>query len=270
MTCDELKVLLPEYWSHTLGEADELVVERHLGICDNCRAEVERLGTLWQGLSRIEHEEPGPNMRTRFYESLGAYRQGLESAPKSAGLWSRVTSFWPKQPAFQMGLSFAMMALGVGVGCGIRPGEKQQGPTTEVAQLRNEVSGMKQMVALSLMQQQSASERLRGVSYAFQAQSSDTEVLSALLATINQDANVNVRLAAVDALHTFGSSPVTRTAIIQSIRKQNAAMVQVALIDLLVDLKEKEAVPELRKLLDEQNIDVGVKQRAQFALGKLQ
>ena len=51
---------------------------------------------------------------------------------------------------------------------------------------------MSQMVALSLMQQQSAGERLRGVSYAYRVQSSDTEVLSALLATVNHGSRASV------------------------------------------------------------------------------
>ena len=59
---------------------------------------------------------------------------------------------------------------------------------------------MRQMVALSLMQQQSAGERLRGVSWAYRVESSDTEVLSALLYTVNNDQSVNVRMAAVEAL----------------------------------------------------------------------
>jgi HEAT repeat protein len=126
------------------------------------------------------------------------------------------------------------------------------------------------MVAISLLQQQSASERLRGVSYAYHVQPSDTEVLSALLTTVNQDANVNVRLAAIDALHAFGSSPVMRTAIIQSIQRQTTPLVQVALIDLLVDLKETEAAPELKKIASDDQIDAGVRQHAQWALGKLQ
>ena len=65
---------------------------------------------------------------------------------------------------------------------------------------------MRQMVALSLMQEQSASERLRGVSWAMPRAVDDTEVLSALLTTVNQDPNVNVRLAAVDALRIRGQS----------------------------------------------------------------
>ena len=129
---------------------------------------------------------------------------------------------------------------------------------------------MRQMVALSLMQQQSAGERLRGVSYAYQVPASDTQVLSALLTAVNQDESVGVRLSAVDALHAFGSSPVTREAIIQSIPKQDAPLVQIKLIDLLVDLREKEAVPELEKLTRDETKNESVREYAKAAIGKLQ
>jgi HEAT repeat protein len=125
------------------------------------------------------------------------------------------------------------------------------------------------MVALSLMQQQSAGERLRGVNWAYRVESSDTEVLSALLDTVNNDPSVNVRESAVEALHRFGSSPVTRTAIVQSIRKQTSPLVQIALIDLLVDLKVSDAAPELNKLVSDDTIDSSVRDRAKWALGKI-
>ena len=129
---------------------------------------------------------------------------------------------------------------------------------------------MRQLVALSLLQQQSASERLRGVSWAYRAESSDTEVLSALVSAINHDTNVNVRLAAVDALHAFAASPVTRQAVVQALPQQTTPIVQVALIDLLVDLKEPKGAGELRKLAMAESADIGVRQRAQWALEKLQ
>ena len=128
---------------------------------------------------------------------------------------------------------------------------------------------MRQMVALSLMQQQSAGERLRGVSWAYRVESSDTEVLSALLSTVNSDQSINVRIAAVDALHAFGASPVTRTAIVQSIPKQTSPLVQIALIELLVDLKVTDAATELKALSSDEKIDVSVRERAKWALGKL-
>jgi hypothetical protein len=277
MTCDQAKLVLADYWSQTLGEAQELAFEAHLVTCDPCRSETERLGSLWKSLALIPSEskdfEPGPNLRSRFYETLGAYRQGLESVPKRS-LRDRIFALWPRQPAWQMGLSFALLVVGVGVGYELHPSKgvvvAELPPDQVVSQLRGEVNSMRQMVALSLMQQQSAGERLRGVSYAYQAPSSDTEVLSALLTTVNQDQNVNVRLAAVDALHRFGSSPVTRTAIVQSIRKQDTPLVQIALIDLLVDLKDGSAVPELSQVVTDDKIDSSVRQHAKWALGKLQ
>jgi hypothetical protein len=275
MTCDETKILLAEYWSQSLGEAQELAFEAHLAICDPCRADSEQLGAIWKNLALIPESskdfEPSSAVRSRFYETLGAFRQGLESAPKRS-IGDRLLAMWPKQPAYQVAASFAMLAIGLGLGYEIKqspvtPAQIQPGP--EVAQLRDEVSSMKQMVALSLLQQQNAGERMRGVSYAYMAQPNDTQVLTALLTTVNNDESTSVRLSAVDALHAFGGSPVMRAAVIQSIRKQQNSLVQVALIDLLVDLKEKEAVPELQALSVDSKINAAVRQHAQQAIGKL-
>jgi len=271
MTCDETKLLLTDYWAQTLSETDELAFDAHLAMCPTCRAEAEQLGALWKNLALIPAEEPSPAMRTRFYDTLAAFRHGLESAPKHS--WrEKLIALWPKQPAFQMAASFALLVVGVGIGYTARPGaaKVQEPENPELAQLRGEVTNMRQMVALSLLQQQSASERLRGVSYALQVPSSDTEVLSALLKTVNQDPNVNVRLQAVDALHQFGASPVMRTAVVQSIAKQDNPLVQIYLIDLLVDLRDKGAIPEIQKLANDTTVNAEVRDHAKSALGKLQ
>ncbi len=275
MNCEETKLLLAEYWSESLGEAQELAFETHIAGCDACRFETERLGAMWRTLALIPGSskdfEPGPALRTRFYETLGAYRQGLESAPRR-GLRERIFALWPKQPQWQVATGFALLVIGLGVGYRMRPEVQGRGEATnpELAQLRGEVSNMRQMVALSLMQQQSAGERLRGVSYAYQAPASDTQVLSALLTTVNQDESVGVRLSAVDALHKFGASPLTREAVVNSIRKQQTPLVQIALIDLLVDLKDKDSAPELATISSDESIDSAVRQHAKWAIGKLQ
>jgi HEAT repeats/Putative zinc-finger len=269
MMCDEARVLLFDHWSGTLDEAQELAFEGHVANCEPCRTESERLGALWANLALLPAEEPSAQLRGRFYETLGAFRQGLESAPKR-GVRERIESLWPRQPAWQMAASFALLAIGVAVGYAIHPTRVEPQNISELAQLRGEVNNMRQMVALSLMQQQSAGERLRGVSWAYQVEPSDTEVLQALLTTVNQDSSVNVRLAAVDALHAFGSSAGMRTAILKAIPKQTAPLVQIALIDLLVDLKKKEAAPELRELAADPSVHAGVRQRATWAVQRLQ
>jgi len=275
MNCDEAKQLLADYWSKSLDEAKELSMEAHLESCAACKTEAERLGALWRGLALIPAEEPSAAVRSRFYETLAAYRHGMEAAASSKGNWSLSAwwmAVWPKQPAWQMAASFAVLVIGLGIGYAVRPGAPQQPKTdgSEIAHMREEVNSMRQLVALSLMQQQSASERMRGVSWAYRVPSSDTEVLSALLDSVNHDENVNVRLAAVDALHAFGSSPVTRTAIAQAIPKQASPVVQIALIDLAVDLKEAEAAAELRQLAADGSADPSVRDHAKWALGKMQ
>jgi HEAT repeat protein len=129
---------------------------------------------------------------------------------------------------------------------------------------------MRQLVALSLMQQQSANDRLKGVTWAYQVQRDDTEVLGALLETVNHDPNVNVRLAAIDALRNFGDSPVARKGVAQSLTKQSDPLVQVALVDLISELGIRQAVPTLKTLLTQEGLDENVKGRARRVLARFE
>jgi predicted anti-sigma-YlaC factor YlaD len=260
MTCEEARLAFAEHWTGVLADQQEIDLERHLGSCEACRGEVDRLGALWRDLGSLPVEEPGPHIRGRFYEALAAYRDGAAAMTEQSRHRSRM--LW------QIAAGIALLIGGGVVGYGVRA--SQPAGASELAQLRGEVSSMRQLIALSLLQQQSASERLRGVSWAYRVESSDTEVLTALVSAVNHDPNINVRLAAVDALHPFASSPGTRDAVIQALPKQNDPIVQVALIDLLVDLKEKEALKELERMAGDTAIDAGVRERAQWAMERLQ
>ena len=258
MKCEDAKLMLADYWTRDLRGADELALEAHLAECSVCRDETPRLQAVWRDLALIPVDEPGPQLRGRFYEALGAYREGAQSNGRRRWQWT---------PAWQMAAAAALLVAGIGIGYGVRSDRTGQ----QVSELREEVSGMRQMVALSLLQQQSASERLRGVGYAYRSEPSDTEVLSALVSAVNDDTNINVRLAAVDALHTFSGSPVARKAVLDALPKQNMEpLVQVALIDFLVDMKERQAAEGLRRLTEDGGVNDGVKERARWALTKLQ
>ncbi len=249
MTCEQAR-------HRMLGETEGEDLAAHLASCESCRSELSRIGALWQSLDLLPLEEPTGRVRERFYEMLGAYRQGLAAAEPR-----RVFHWW------QMAAAAALLAMGLGIGYIVR-GNGQ--PPAEVSQLREEVASMRQLVALSLMQQQSASERLRGVSWAYQAEPSDREILGALVTAVNHDTNVNVRLAAVDALRRFSASPETRRAVVDALPSQTTPLVQVALIDLLVDFKERSAEGVLKKLVANRDVNDGVRQQAEWALEKLQ
>ena len=150
-------------------------------------------------------------------------------------------------------------------------------PNPEIAELRielshtrDELSETRQMVAVSLMQQQSASERLKGVNTSYQLRQPGGEVLTTLLNTLMHDPNVNVRLATVEALRQFGDQPVVRRGILEAFTHQESPMVQVALIDLVVDMHEKESIATLRHLTQDPKLDVSGRNRAQKGLAEME
>lgn len=263
MTCEEIKLLLAESWARTLSAQDSAALEQHLSVCELCRAESARLAELWRGLSLLPADEPGAGVRERFYESFSAYRDGVQYQETS----EHRRRAGARQMFLRIAAGLALVIGGAGVGYGLRSNQASAG---EITQLRAEVGSMRQLVTLSLLQQQSASERLRGVSWAYRAEPSDTEVLDALVAAVNHDTNVNVRLAAVDALRTFGANGAAREAVKQALSGETAPIVQVALIDLLVDLKETGAAPQLQRVAADNAADMGVRQRAEWALERLQ
>lgn len=267
MKCEDYRAQLPEYWEGALKEEDKAALEMHLAACAACRSEADSLGGIWHGLARIPLAQPSRDLRRRFYERLDAYQQGvMESPVRTPSIGERLRGLFAMRPAFQIAFSAALLV--VGFFSGYLADSKRDG--SQLSELRAEVGNMRQLVALSLLQQQNASERLKGVNWAYHVEQSDTEVLSALLHTVNQDPNVNVRLAAVDALQTFASSPVARRGLIQSLGKQESPMVQVALIDAIAEFRDPQSAGALKAIAGNANANPEVRERAQWALRKIQ
>lgn len=256
MNCEEAKKSFPEYWSGALDLSLRNDLESHLEGCRACRAEAEALQEIWSGLGDVPREEPGLGMRTRFYASLHEWER--------RELLHRNRFWWMPHPALQAAAGVLILAAGIAIG------NVMSRNTGQVAQLEKEVNSMRQLVTLSLLQQQNASDRLRGVTWSYRVEQSDSEVLSALLTTVNHDPNVNVRLAAVDALKTFADSPVGRHGLVQALGKQSSPLVQIAILDQIVDLRVKSAVPAIRTLSDSAGLNPEVKEHAAWAMRQLQ
>src|SRR5207244_10569381 len=108
-----------------------------------------------------------------------------------------------------------------------------------------------------------------GVNWSYQIEQPDEQVLSALLRALDPDPNVNVRLAAVDALQQFARSTVVKRGLLDSLPRQESPLVQIELINLIVDLKEKQSVPVLKALLQNSELNKTVRERAEWGLQKL-
>jgi len=269
MTCDELSHRLPELWAGEASDAARRELETHLASCRACRAEADALGSLWESLGNLRAAEPPAALVARFEDELARESRAVESNRFARGRDARGTgtpSRWTRHPAW--GLAAALLLAVVGFAAGRSwPDVSHQ---TEIAELRGELKGMRQMVALSLLQQDSAADRLRGVTWSAGIDRPGSEVVSALLETLGHDANVNVRLAVIDALRELGrGEPRVRTALVAGLKSDPSPLVQVAIIDAIVSLGERQSADTLRAIADNPGVNEAVRQRARRGLQQL-
>jgi hypothetical protein len=284
MSCEQLKTWWPEYWDDALGHEERRALEAHFASCEACRREARELRDTWQALAALPDEEPSPLLRQRFDALLEGWQaREREQAPgelvsREQAPWARATRdrvrWWQSPFAWPAG-ALAAAALLLIVGFLIGRDTSGTSSRTEIAELRNELHGMRQMVAISLLHQESVTERLRGVSWSYQLDSPDAEIVNTLLDTLGHDQNVNVRLAAIDALRQFArTSPdqqnqPLRAALMRSIDTQPSPLVQIALINTMVELREHRAVDVLRTLAADANTNKAVRQRATWGVRQL-
>jgi hypothetical protein len=270
MTCNEFEEILPDFLTDSGDPRQRSTVEKHMAECIDCRESY----AIWKKLAQLPQEVPPVSMRTRFETMLNAYEEGRwehdklksqrrEIVPK--GLFGG----WLSMPAMQLAAAAAILVMGIMVGRMTFPGQAISPEAKELAALHRELTDTKQLVALTLMQQQSASDRLQGVGYSMQVGHPDPEIVAALLHTLRHDNSVDVRLAALDSLRRYGDEPKVRRGLVDSLQTQQSAMVQASLVDTLVEMGEKSALPNIKKLEESPNLNPTVKLRAQKGIEKL-
>ncbi len=277
MNCEKANECQVDYAAGTLTGVSRAEFEIHLASCPRCRQEAEGLRTIWLKLALLPEREPSVGMNARFYSMLREYRQELLTADPEAA-WGQIvtnwhTRLWLTRPAIQLGLAVLLFGIGFWVGkFGFNRGQRN-GPVaaseTGLTQLRSEVASLKEQVALALLEQRSASERLRGIEMAVRLNQPQEQIAATLLHTLEVDPNVNVRLAAVDALQNFTGHPVVKKSLLDSLVREKSPLVQVCLIDLMVELKELEVVPILKTLLENGGLQDSVRRSAERGLRKL-
>ncbi len=132
-----------------------------------------------------------------------------------------------------------------------------------------ERTSIKKALAFDAMTQTSASDRIHAVNQSFELEQADQEITQLLINTLNFDANVNVRLAACQALLRFEREEGVREALIQSLRIQKDPNVQLTLIDALVAIKEKRAATDMQWLARNQQVLDVVRLKAEEGAGAL-
>ncbi len=267
MNCIKFEKRFTEYISGNLTDDEREALENHLTRCEACRLQLEQMKIVWKAMKGIPEEEPSHVLRSRFYSMLESEKRKVtKQVTWFQQIQNVIVSLWPKRPALQMAFSFGFLIFGLILGTQIRINGQHNG---EMALLRQEINEMRQMVSLTLMSRGSSSERLRGINYLTRMDQPAEPLLENLLDMLNSDPNVNVRLAVVDALLIFSNHPGVRDTLVASLSRQSSPLVQIALIDLLVQIQEKKSLEALKDIIDHQEMDQSVKQYAEKQLEDL-
>lgn len=266
MMCGHAKEMMAACWADELDPASEARLKQHLETCAECASEMAELGALWERLGDIPAPEPSQALNMRWESTL----ESLIGARRQNQWRFSLSALWPDRPVWQVSVALACLVAGLAAGFGIsyltRGGGSDRG---EIAQLREEVASTRQLVALSMLQQQSATERLRGVDYTTGMRAMDPDVVSALIQAVKTDQNVNVRLAAIDALAKVSGDARVRQSLAGSLAMQDSPMVQAALIDYVVDARDRQAVGVLKEFSARPDLNPLVRQRADMAVRQL-
>ncbi len=267
MKCNHIRERAADWLRGDLSEKEREEFDRHLAECPACRKEIEELESLWGKMDMALDEEPGPELERKFDSMLEAYMNGYRAAPVREPAARGIKAFpgtW--RPVFQAAAAIVLLALGVLFGRGMEHGKLKD---MEVASLRQEMTQMREMVTISLLTQSSAIDRLQGVSMSREYGPPDDRLLDALIKTMDTDSNVNVRMAAVDALGRYSDRERVRKALVDALGRQNSPLVQVSLIELLVEMRAPDAKNALQTLIDRKDSLEPVKERARAGLEKM-
>ena len=192
MTCQDIKTKFPDFLMGDLSQEEKKQMQTHIAACPSCREELESLNTIWTKLGVLPEVQPNATMRSRFYTMLEEYRNDLvEEKPKARFVEQLKNWFMPVgagRPAFQLSFSILFLFVGLTAGYFITG---SRGRPAEISDLRQEVQSMRQTIAVSLLDQPSASERLRGVNLSVNTEKPESGLIEALINTLNTDSNVN-------------------------------------------------------------------------------
>lgn len=265
---------LPDYLLGAVSPTEKSKIDKHVKTCASCKSEFTTMNRMWSELGLLPTEHPSANMRTQFYAELNRRKAelGRQHAPEHRfldRLNALIERLWPKQPAVQFAMALMFMLVGYVVGFRIDGGPGLNG-NGELAELRTEMQTMQRMVAMTLLKTQSASERIKGVNWTERINQPDTEVLAALFQTLNYDQNVNVRLAALEALTRFYDQDEVRGGLIESLPNQSSPLIQLAMLDVFVEARDTEAVPTFKTLLQKESLNETVRERVTLRLTELE
>jgi hypothetical protein len=269
MNCKEVQTLLVDYLDGTLDSAASAGIRQHLEGCGECKREADELQLLLSAMHNTVGETPPAALRESFDTMLQSELNMVTTA-------HIIQEFGPanekparivpiSNPLWKVAAAFILVAAGIVVGKNL-PSKQEPHDFASMDSLRNEIKAMRQEVMLNMIDDESASQRIKAVSYAEEMPNPDQQVIDVLIHTLNNDKNVNVRLAALYSLARFSDKRAVRDSLVNSLPTQTEPIVQVVLINLLAEKRDTRAIGPIRNIITNKKTLKEVKDAAQRSL----
>lgn len=264
MNCQSIQDLLIEYITGQTEESIHQAIASHLEQCPNCQEKSSEIESIWKDLGTLNQLEPSPLLRQRFYAMLDKETHPGHSWQK--GVYTCIERLFSLKVFPRLAITLSIFFIGLFLGYEFGENRSQQ---NQILQLGQEVQSIKQQMSMTMLQQASAFDRMEGVRLSEEVHRPHDLLIQMLFAKINTDPSVSVRLAAIDAVALFTSRDDVQNLLINSLLNQESPLVQIALIDQLISLKEKKALSALRILIESQETEREVKTYARRRLHQL-
>jgi hypothetical protein len=243
METRQIEELIAKYNEGLADPSEVKLIEQLIEQGEVELTQLRELNLLDEQLIKMEGPSPSLKLDDQFYAALAE-----EKRRHRRGNFSFTLPDWN---VLLPRLAFATVFLVAGfVGGYLMKGPSQN---TEVHELTQQVSDLREMMVFSLLEKESATDRLKAVGLTNEMNQVSQKVTEALFKTMNRDENANVRLAALEALKPYAKQSAVREELVKSIAKQDSPLVQVALAEFMATIQEKRSVKELQKLLQNEN-----------------
>ncbi len=257
MDKQEWESRLIDYIDGRADETERAAIEQELVQNEAVRSLYNQLTEVMGAMNKARVLEPSGKLKANFQQAL-QNEIALQARPTKTVFFSPVV--------YRIAAGFVLLMVGLVIGYKINQSNVE---AERLARLEQEIEENRNMMLAMMDNQLSASQRIIGVSVAYEMEKPDDEIVSALVKTMNEDGNTNVRLAALDALGKFSNEEQVRNELIGSLKTQKDPVVQIALIQLLVKMKEKSVLNQLEKITRDAGTLKAVKDEAHAGILKL-
>lgn len=267
MEQEKIEIWMMDYLSDSLDVDGRKDFEKFLQDNPERQKQFEELNQTWNQLDRVSKPEASEEMDRTFFDMLHAEIEKAENSKSNSKSWMAAITeiLWKPQMAY----GILLLGLGLMGGYLMNSGGTQNSIPTTIVSSPNETEEVREQLVLTLLDQPSANQRLQGINEVNKIGKIDQTVIKALLKTLNNDPNVNVRLAAIESLANYLDNPMVREGLVQSIVKQDSPMVQVTLANLMVALQEKKSIEPFKALMRTEGLDKSVKQKLETSINSI-